>query len=94
MKVITLEENIKPKVIISEFKALYESCSEYIIGMHEAFYRDSSLHLVIEYMNCGSLEDLYKTCSTIPESVLSKITAKILKGIIYLHDEKKLFIEI
>jgi len=41
MKVITLEENIKPKVIISEFKALYESCSDYIIGMHEAFYRDS-----------------------------------------------------
>lgn len=90
MKKVTLEksEQNKEKIIIAEFKALYECHSENIITMYETFYREGNIYMLIEYMDCGSLEDIMKYCQAIPEQILSKISAQILKGMAYLHDEK------
>jgi serine/threonine protein kinase len=44
--------------------------------------------MLIDFMDCGSLEDIVKHCDRIPESVLAKISAQILTGLAYLHEEK------
>jgi serine/threonine protein kinase len=90
MKKVTLEksEQNKPKTIIAEFKALYECHSDNIIKMYDTFYRDGNIFMLIEYMDCGSLEDVIRYCKNIPESILSKMAAQILKGMMYLHEEK------
>jgi serine/threonine protein kinase len=78
MKIVAIEdENVKPKVVISEFKALYECKNNNIIQLYDAFYREGSLYMIIEYMNCGSLADIIKYTKTIPEAVLSKITKEV-----------------
>jgi serine/threonine protein kinase len=90
MKKVTLEksEQSNPKNIIAEFKALYECKCENIITMYDTFYREGNIYMVIEYMDCGSLEDVIRYCKRIPEDILSKISAQILKGLAYLHEEK------
>jgi serine/threonine protein kinase len=47
-----------PKTVLAEFKSLYDCNCPAIIKMYDAFYKDSSIHLIIEFMDCGSLEDV------------------------------------
>jgi len=90
LKVVSLyETDIQPKQIISEVKSLYESMEcPYIIRFYEAFHREGSIKILLEYMDCGSLEDVYKTVGKIPENVLSVITYQILCGLDYLAKKK------
>ncbi len=90
LKVVPLyERDIQPKQIISEVKSLYESMAcPHIIRFHEAFHRDGSIKILLEYMDCGSLEDVYRTVGKIPENVLSVITYQILSGLEYLERKK------
>jgi serine/threonine protein kinase len=68
---------MKPKVIVTEFKALYKTSCPYVITLYDSFYREGSILMILEYMNCGSLEDILKTCGKIPEGVLSKMTKQV-----------------
>ncbi|KAL0490310.1 mitogen-activated protein kinase kinase [Acrasis kona] len=77
-----------PKNIIAEFKALYECKCDNIITMFDAFYREGGIHIVMEFMDCGSLEDIFKFCKVVPEPVLSYVSRQILLGLVYLHEEK------
>lgn len=89
LKIIPYYE-VKPSVIIQEVKCLHESMNcPYIIEFYEAYHREGSVRLLLEYMDCGSLEDVYKI-APIPENVLSCITYQILKGLQYLHEEKRI----
>ncbi|KAL9647816.1 hypothetical protein ABK040_015302 [Willaertia magna] len=87
LKIIDIyEENIKPKQIISEVKALYDSAScENVVKMYEAFHREGTIRLLLEYMDLGSLEDVYTNAGIIPEDVLSEITFQMLKALDYLE---------
>jgi hypothetical protein len=67
-----------PKLIISEVKTLYQSMScPYVVKFHQAFHREGSIQLLLEYMDCGSLEDVYKLTMKVPEDVLSEITSQV-----------------
>jgi len=33
--------------------------------------------MILEYMDCGSLDDLIKICGRIPESVIAKMTIPV-----------------
>ncbi|KAL6760254.1 mitogen-activated protein kinase [Haematococcus lacustris] len=46
------------------------------------------ISIVLEYMDGGSLADILAKVGRIPENILSKITAKILRGLQYLHRNK------
>jgi len=41
-------------------------------------------------MNVGTLKDLYEKVTRIPESFLSNISEQILRGLQYLHEERRL----
>lgn len=75
MKVIAMDKNEqKEKTITSELKALYEIKCPSIIQMYEAFFKDGCIDLIIEFMDCGSLEDISKVTGPIPEPILSQMS--------------------
>jgi len=89
MKVIALDKNEqKENTITSELKALYEINSPSIIHMYEAFFKDGCIDLIIEFMDCGSLEDISKISGTIPEPILSQMSEMMLVGLDYLEQHK------
>ncbi len=75
------------KVIVAEFKALKdtEQCP-YIITMFDAFHREGSLHILLEFMDCGSLSDVVKDAGKIPEQILSHISHQLIVGLRHLHE--------
>lgn len=91
VKKIRIDKNEqRPKVIVAEFKSLYESNCPNIITLHETIYKEGCVHMILEFCDCGSLDDVRKTIGTIPERILSLISAQILNGLHYLHSEKRI----
>lgn len=87
-KLIHLE--IKPAIrnqIIRELKVLHECNSPYIVGFYGAFYSDGEISICMEYMDGGSLDLILKKAGRIPEPILGKLTASVLKGLIYLREQ-------
>lgn len=77
------------KIIVAEFKALYESHKKShrnIIRMYDAYHRQQKLYMLLEYMDCGSLSDLVNYCGCVPENILSRIAEQVLTGLHHLHD--------
>ncbi|XP_052870086.1 dual specificity mitogen-activated protein kinase kinase dSOR1 [Anopheles bellator] len=87
-KLIHLE--VKPaikKQIIRELKVLHECNFPHIVGFYGAFYSDGEISICMEYMDGGSLDLILKRAGRIPEAILAKITAAVLKGLSYLRDK-------
>mmetsp|Transcript_12784 Transcript_12784/g.26973 ORF Transcript_12784/g.26973 Transcript_12784/m.26973 type:complete len:428 (-) Transcript_12784:57-1340(-) len=81
--------------MLTEVRTLCElPDTEGLVKFFGAFYtaEDGRISIALEYMNAGSLED----CSAmmpngkVPESILSMVCGKILTGLKYLHDVKRL----
>ena len=84
---------VKPSVrnqIIRELKVLHECNSPFIVGFYGAFYTDGEISICMEYMNGGSLDLVLKRATKIPEYVLAKVTASVLKGLSYLREKHKI----
>ena len=76
-------------------KVLSSNKCKNIISFYGAFFTEGNVKILLEFMNLGSLERIFKEIQIkkipppcIPESILSKITKQILLGICYLHKEK------
>lgn len=81
---------VKPAVkkqIIRELKILHECNSPFIVGFYGAFYSDGEISICMEYMDGGSLDLVIKRYGRIPESILGRITASVLRGLAYLRDK-------
>ncbi|KAF5830666.1 kinase-like domain-containing protein [Dunaliella salina] len=61
-----------------------------LIAFAGAFHMPDSgqIAIVLEYMDGGSLQDVLEKVGSIPEDILSLITARILVGLTYLHRQK------
>jgi serine/threonine protein kinase len=74
--------------MMRELKILYEHEGDHIVQFHGAFYDDCHINVVLEYMNAGSLADLFRRAGRFPESVISDFAAQIVQGLHYLHRER------
>lgn len=83
MKLENSEEFIEKKLL--ELKTLHASSHPNIVSFHGAFYVDGALHFILEFMDRGTISDLQKQCTKIPENILSKLTRELLLGLEYLH---------
>lgn len=74
----------------SEIKSLHKcrKCPN-VIQMYEAYYRDSKMHILLEFMDMD-IETLFKRAKTIPEDILALILIQILNALKYLHERKKI----
>lgn len=87
-KIIHLE--IKPAVrnqIIRELQVLHDCNSPYIVGYYGAFLSEGDISLCMEYMDCGSLDQVMKHAGRLPEPIVGLITNSVLKGLIYLRED-------
>ena len=85
MKVITTESKIA-KLIFNEVKAL-SKCHKcpYIVKLYQAYYSDKQTHILLEYMDGNSLQEVLKAVGRVPERILKLIAYQVLKGLSYLH---------
>ncbi|CUM68434.1 uncharacterized protein PRCAT00006157001 [Priceomyces carsonii] len=90
VKVINLDEtNEDIQVLIQEIQFLSRLHSPYITKYIETFISDMSMFIVMEYCGGGSCADLLKFCKKLPEDVVAYIIRDVLRGLNYLHQEKK-----
>lgn len=90
-KLIHLE--VKPairKQILRELKILHECNFPHIVGFYGSFYNDGEISICMEYMDGGSLDLILKRAGRIPEAILGKITAAVLRGLSYLRDKHEI----
>ncbi|EKX54852.1 hypothetical protein GUITHDRAFT_61751, partial [Guillardia theta CCMP2712] len=77
------------KLIAHEAKVNYRIAHPMIVKCHAVRYVDNCFHLLMEYMDAGSLLDLLKAANgrRIPELALAHVGKCMLQAIGYLHDE-------
>lgn len=90
IKIIDVE-NAEDEVedIIQEIAILSELNSQYVTRYHGSYLKGSSLWIVMEFCSGGSCSDLMRP-GPIPEEYIVIIIRELLKGLDYLHSDKKL----
>jgi serine/threonine protein kinase len=58
---------------------LYEVKSPYVVGFYGSCFSEADLSILMEYMDGGSLDTIYRRLGTIPEDMLARIAGDILK---------------
>ncbi|KAJ3088789.1 MAP kinase kinase Wis1 [Quaeritorhiza haematococci] len=85
MKEIRLElDQTKLNQILMELDVLHKSTSPYIVEFYGAFFIESCVYYCMEYMDAGSIDQLYE--EGVPEDVLAKIAISMVKGLKHLKD--------
>ena len=86
MKVIQLGcSEQERKQILIEVKTLHKSHVPGIITFFDAFYADNAVHIILEYMDCGSLAGVLKRHGSLPEPLLARVSGDMLGGLAHLH---------
>lgn len=86
VKIINIGGTVDSKMIQREVNSLDNSCP-FLVQSFTAYIRDKRLHIVQEYMNKGSLEDVLRCHEkAIPENLTAKIAEQVLKGLTYLFN--------
>lgn len=75
--------------ILLELKTLHESLHPGIVSFYGAFYREGAVHLALEYMDASLLDLQRATGAPLAEPVLAAISAGVLRGLVYLHKERR-----
>lgn len=60
--------------------------SPYIVGYYGCFPADVHVGVVMEYMDAGSLDSIYRRNGAIPVQIVGKVAEAVLKGLMYLYD--------
>ena len=71
--------------IMHELQVLYDCNSPYIVGYYGAFFSNDGVSILMEYLDCGSLDLILKKAGRMPEPIIALVTGDVLKGLIYLH---------
>ncbi|KAG8745206.1 hypothetical protein FRC10_008518 [Ceratobasidium sp. 414] len=86
MKEIRLElDDAKLNAILMELDILHRAIAPEIVDFYGAFFIESCVYYCMEYMDAGSLDKL--NGAGVPEDVLARITASMVRGLKFLKDE-------
>ncbi|QRV93827.1 mitogen activated protein kinase kinase [Ceratobasidium sp. AG-Ba] len=86
MKEIRLElDDAKLNAILMELDILHRAVTPEIVDFYGAFFIESCVYYCMEYMDAGSLDKL--NGGGVPEDVLARITASMVRGLKFLKDE-------
>ncbi|KAK9454460.1 kinase-like domain-containing protein [Dipodascopsis uninucleata] len=90
-KVIHIEANPAVcKQIVRELHVMHECHSKYIVSFYGAFVNDDNVIMCMEYMDCGSLDRIYKKMGAVKEDILGKIAEAVVEGLSYLYNLNKI----
>ncbi|CAO2820960.1 unnamed protein product [Amaranthus hypochondriacus] len=83
---ILLRQVCREKEIL---RRMISSESPYIVRCHRIFDQpDGDIGILMEYMDCGTLDHVLKKQGTFSETLLSTVAYQILNGLKYLHSHK------
>ena len=88
VKVVRVEDKAKRSQLINDLSTLLRiSKSSFLIRLYAAYVHASTgcVHVVLEYMDYGSLAVVSKRAKTVPEHLLALIVVQILEGLKTLH---------
>ncbi|PRT56007.1 Dual specificity protein kinase FUZ7 [Wickerhamiella sorbophila] len=86
-KLINLESNMKvQKAIAQELETLRVCDSDFIVKYYGQIVEPKSVTICMEFMDCGSLDKIYKAIGPFPEDILASVNAAVVDGINYLKD--------
>ena len=63
---------------------------ENIVKIYATYFLDCRINFVMEYMDKGTLADIYKKVKKIPEKYMGIITYQVMKGLAYCQKERKI----
>ncbi len=81
---LSLEESVFASIIM-ELDVLHKAACPEIVEFYGAFFVEGCVYIVMEYMDCGSMEKIYTT--NVEEGVLAKITLSTIRGLRTLKDK-------
>lgn len=89
MKIIPFKNDQALKNLIEvEVKTLHQCKCDCIIKCYASYLMNSSVHILLEFMDKGTLSDITKKVKKIPEGILGLMTVQIVTGLNYLHKNK------
>lgn len=75
--------------LFREMEILRRTDSPFVVRCHGIFEKPSGdIAILMEYMDCGTLDSLLKTQGTFSESKLAHVAFQVLNGLNYLHSHK------
>ncbi|WVO12931.1 hypothetical protein L204_100540 [Cryptococcus depauperatus] len=78
------------KQILRELQIMNDCNSPYIVGYYGCFPVDVHVGIVMEYMDAGSLDHIYRHNGPIDIAIVGKVAEAVLRGLIYLYDEHRI----
>ncbi|GAA6060573.1 hypothetical protein JCM10212_006808 [Sporobolomyces blumeae] len=86
---IATSENTR-KQILRELQIMHDCSSPYIVSFYGAYLQDPHICMCMEFMDKGSLDNIYKKVGPIPEPILGKIAFAVVSGLTYLYEVHKI----
>jgi mitogen-activated protein kinase kinase len=74
------------KQIQRELRILRKCHCEQVVTFFGAFLEEDKLHIMLEWMDLGSLDKILLRQGPIPETQVIVIASQLLKGLAYIHD--------
>lgn len=88
LKKVNLFQKNSAQLVIKEINTLYKTVNcPFVVKFYEAFHKEGSIQILLEFMDMGSLDDIIKLCEKIPENVLAEVSYQILKGLEFLEEK-------
>ncbi|KAG7747630.1 hypothetical protein KL912_003002 [Ogataea haglerorum] len=76
--------------IIRELRIMHECDSPFIIGFYGAFLHEGDVVICMEYVDCGSLDKIFKLTGPFPDFMIKHIAYSVLSGLVYLYDNHRI----
>jgi serine/threonine protein kinase len=94
-------DSLAMKTVTNELRNIFADATEYTVKLYNAYYRNGSLYLLMEYMDWGNAEELFSKLFPIPsvstttqfalgERSVAYIASQILHALSLLHTKQRL----
>ena len=85
-----VHDELVRKSVMAELRAMHLASHPNVVTCYQSFLRDGAITLALEFMDCGSLEGLFRAHPDgLPEPYLCKVARQVLEGLSYLHEEAR-----
>lgn len=74
------------KQILRELQIMNDCASRYIVSYYGCFPVDVHVGIVMEFMDLGSLDYIYRHTGAVPIEMVGKVAEAVLRGLVYLYD--------
>ncbi|CCW66576.1 unnamed protein product [Phytomonas sp. Hart1] len=82
------------QIVAAELRNIFSNVSNpYMVERYNAFYRNATLLLVMEYMDWGSLLEVLGRAERLPETIAAYVIAQVLRALEMLHKKSPIVTE-